>query len=323
MGKEKRYYWLKLKEGFFNQKEIKKLRKIAGGDTYTIIYLKMQLKSLATNGSLFHEGYEDEFASELALEIDEDPENIKITLLYLEKHNLIEKMENKYADEFILPIVRELTGSETATAGRVRRHRAKKALPCNNEVTPAKQNVTRVKQSGNGEIEKELDVNIDIEKDIPVIPEDFYKDNHDDILNQQDDNTTNTEEKQKVEDLLGKEKEKNCAKKEKERIAEKDLEEIYKTYPTQCFNGGGSTNRSCFDKEKLKKLIRVRGKGEIVEIIKMELEDRKKSGRYLRNFKTLVNNFPNKEDFGVIQPTRATGTLTEQQKQEFAKGIVG
>lgn len=36
----KRYYWLKLPDGFFRQKAIKKLRKIAGGDTYTIIYLK-------------------------------------------------------------------------------------------------------------------------------------------------------------------------------------------------------------------------------------------------------------------------------------------
>lgn len=33
----KRYYWLKLPDGFFRQKAIKKLRKIAGGDTYTII----------------------------------------------------------------------------------------------------------------------------------------------------------------------------------------------------------------------------------------------------------------------------------------------
>ena len=37
----KKYYWLRLKNNFFQQKEIKKLRKIAGGDTYTIIYLKL------------------------------------------------------------------------------------------------------------------------------------------------------------------------------------------------------------------------------------------------------------------------------------------
>ena len=42
----KKYFWLKLKDNFFKQKSIKKLRKMAGGDTFTIIYLKMQLLSL-------------------------------------------------------------------------------------------------------------------------------------------------------------------------------------------------------------------------------------------------------------------------------------
>ena len=46
----KRYYWLKLPDDFFRQKPIKKLRRIAGGDTYTIIYLKMLLVSLKNEG---------------------------------------------------------------------------------------------------------------------------------------------------------------------------------------------------------------------------------------------------------------------------------
>lgn len=48
----KRYYWLKLPDGFFRQKAIKKLRKIAGGDTYTIIYLKMLLVAMKQDGRL-------------------------------------------------------------------------------------------------------------------------------------------------------------------------------------------------------------------------------------------------------------------------------
>ena len=55
----KKYYWFKLKEDFFRQKEIKKLRKIAGGDTYTIIYLKMQLLSLQNAGILKYSAIED------------------------------------------------------------------------------------------------------------------------------------------------------------------------------------------------------------------------------------------------------------------------
>ncbi len=45
MSEPKRYFWLKLHKDFFQRKEIKRLRKIAGGDTYTIIYLKMLLRS--------------------------------------------------------------------------------------------------------------------------------------------------------------------------------------------------------------------------------------------------------------------------------------
>lgn len=48
----KRYYWLKLKEDFFEQRVIK-IKKIAGGDTYTIIYLKLQLLAMKNEGKLF------------------------------------------------------------------------------------------------------------------------------------------------------------------------------------------------------------------------------------------------------------------------------
>ncbi|MDS8126694.1 phage replisome organizer N-terminal domain-containing protein, partial [Streptococcus pneumoniae] len=44
--KNKRYYWIQLAQDFFKSKEMKLLRKIAGGDTHTIIYLKMMLISL-------------------------------------------------------------------------------------------------------------------------------------------------------------------------------------------------------------------------------------------------------------------------------------
>ena len=61
----KKYYWLKLKNNFFSQPKIKKLRKIAGGDTYTIIYLKMQLYSLEDDGKLYFDGIEEDFVEEM------------------------------------------------------------------------------------------------------------------------------------------------------------------------------------------------------------------------------------------------------------------
>ena len=153
----KRYYWLKLQDGFFTSKRIKKLRKLAGGDTFTIIYLKMQLLAMKTDGFLKWTGLEDDFASELALDLDEDPENVKVTLAYLISCGLVETSDNI---SFFLPWAVENTGSETASTQRVREFRARQALQCNTDVTPMKREGNVEKEI---EIEKELD--LEIEKD--------------------------------------------------------------------------------------------------------------------------------------------------------------
>ncbi|HCM89318.1 MULTISPECIES: phage replisome organizer N-terminal domain-containing protein [Vagococcus] len=126
--KAKRYYWLQLKTDFFDQKEIKLLRKIAGGDTYTVIYLKMLLASLKDEGKLYFESIGDDFAEEISLLIDEEPENVAMTLNFLETKQLIEVVEN---DEYYLNRIPEMLGSESYSAERVRRHREKKKLQGN------------------------------------------------------------------------------------------------------------------------------------------------------------------------------------------------
>ena len=144
MTNSKKYYWLKLKEDFFRDKKIKKLRKIAGGDTYTIIYLKMQLLSLKTDGLLFFDGVEDTFAEELALEIDENVDDIKVCLMFLIKNELLEYHQEN--EEYLLIEAKNFVGSETQTAERMRKMRAEKQkqlceVNCNN-VTRQLQNVT-------------------------------------------------------------------------------------------------------------------------------------------------------------------------------------
>jgi len=149
---EKRYYWLKLGEGFFKDKPIKKLRKLAGGDTYTVIFLKMLIKALETNGYLYYDGVEDDFASEVALEIDEDEENVKVTVNFLMSVGYLIPCED---DSFKLPHCDTMTGSETSSAARVRKHRnGQKALHCNSVVTEC-----------NTDIEKDIDIELDLEKD--------------------------------------------------------------------------------------------------------------------------------------------------------------
>ena len=43
MAKGKKYYWIRLKKTFFGDPKIKKMRRLDGGDTMSIIYLKMML----------------------------------------------------------------------------------------------------------------------------------------------------------------------------------------------------------------------------------------------------------------------------------------
>lgn len=163
----KRYYWLKLKEDFFAQPKIKKLRRIAGGDTYTIIYLKMQLLSLKNEGRLFFEGTEDNFVDEIALTIDEDPENVSVTVAYLIRHGLLEQCSD---DEYSMPQAIESIGSEADSTERVRRFRNRnKTLSdvtsvLQSNATPLQCNT--LETACNTEIEKETDIDKHIESDI-------------------------------------------------------------------------------------------------------------------------------------------------------------
>lgn len=152
----KKFFWLKLKEDFFRDKRIKKLRKIAGGDTYTIIYLKLQLLSLKHNGTLIYEGIEDTLEEELALEIDEDEDNVKIALAYLFNNGLIEETDPNH---FVMTETIKCIGSESASAERVRKHREikaekQKALQCNTQVTTCNIEIEKEKEI---ELEKELE----------------------------------------------------------------------------------------------------------------------------------------------------------------------
>lgn len=149
--KNKRYFWIQLAQDFFKSKEMKLLRKIAGGDTHTIIYLKMMLISLEDGGHIYYDGLADNLAEEIALVIDENVEDIKITLIFLESKGLLTRNSDR---DYFLEQVPEMVGSETASARRVRKFREnKQALQCNNDVTKR-----------NGDIDKEID--IEIEKDI-------------------------------------------------------------------------------------------------------------------------------------------------------------
>lgn len=157
MSNGKRYYWLKLHDDFFNSKRIKKMRRMAGGDTYTIIYLKLQLMAMKKDGVLTFSGLEPTFAEELALDLDEEVDDVRMTLAYLVSCGLAES--NGEATLFF-PYAVENVGSEGASAQRMRDLRARQnaaALPeasqCDISVTERKRREEKEKRDRE-EIEK-------------------------------------------------------------------------------------------------------------------------------------------------------------------------
>lgn len=158
----KKYYWLKLKEDFFNNIRMKKLRRIAGGEIFTIIYLKMQLLSLQNEGALIYEGIEETFTDEIALKIDEDPENVKLTCIFLQNCGLIEQTDG---NTFVLTETVDCIGKESESAKRMRKLRENSSTKrletsqCDASVTQLCENVREC------DTEKEIEKEKDIERD--------------------------------------------------------------------------------------------------------------------------------------------------------------
>lgn len=153
MASNKKYYWLKLKEDFFEEKQIKYLRKLPDGDKLVIAYLKMQLKSLRTEGFIKYDSILPSNEDELAMILDEDSNIVKLMIQALLQVKAIEILDD---GSFYMIAMQDLIGKEGQSAERVRNFRERQkqvALQCNTDVTKC-----------NTEIEKEIEKEID--KDI-------------------------------------------------------------------------------------------------------------------------------------------------------------
>lgn len=155
----KTYFWIKLFADFFDQKEIKKLRKIAGGDTFTIIYFRLMLLSLNTKGELYWEEIEPSIAEELALDLGEKLDDVRATLSYLISVGLAEELS---PNVILLNRMDEMVGTETDKARMMRELRARrKALgEAGNNVTTMLPDSDKCYPDIDGEEETEAEVRV-------------------------------------------------------------------------------------------------------------------------------------------------------------------
>ena len=164
----KRFYWLKLQEHFFQDKAVKKLRRMPNGDTCVMIYLKMLLLSLSSSGELYFDGLEQDFHTELALTLDEDEELVRDTLEFLMR---VHRLEQKSETVYYLPEVGAVTGSESASAERMRKARQKPADAKTQELVQAPAEACDTEAAhcdtpaAHCDVEKEIEKELEIEKE--------------------------------------------------------------------------------------------------------------------------------------------------------------
>lgn len=160
----KKYYWLKLKNTYFNQLTQKKMKRQPNGKEMQIIYLRMLLSSIDKEGKIYYQGVYDSLEEELAEEFDEPVEIVKQTITFLIANNMVTIDADHTCH---IPEAVECIGSEWDSAERMRRKRSiDKASLCDGSVTASDGNVT----TSDTEIERELDSELeqDPERELDV-----------------------------------------------------------------------------------------------------------------------------------------------------------
>lgn len=167
-AKMKRYYWLKLKEDFFETDTIRWIEEQPNGIIYSNFYLKLCLKSLKTYGKLIrfigdnYLPYDDESLSKLT---GVDIDTVRCAMALLTKIGLIKILET---GELYLDRVEEMLGSESDKAEYYRDYRQRKRLKADDDVTKKLQCDCNANIS-QSQHKTDIDIDIDIDKDIDNI----------------------------------------------------------------------------------------------------------------------------------------------------------
>lgn len=124
-----RYYWLKLNENFFESDVVEWLEDQENGEKYVLLYLKLCLKSLKTDGTLVRQVGKmtiQHTAESIAKQTQFDIEIVESALALFEQIGLIEKNDK---GESYLPEVANMIGSgsasESATKKKTQRQNKK------------------------------------------------------------------------------------------------------------------------------------------------------------------------------------------------------
>ena len=117
---EKRYYYLKLKENFFETDEMVVLENMENGKEYSIILLKMYLRSLKDEGKLMIRKLIPYTPESLACVLRHDVRVVEQAIEVFEKLGLIEKLDS---GAIFMTDIQNFIGESSTDADRKRAYR--------------------------------------------------------------------------------------------------------------------------------------------------------------------------------------------------------
>jgi len=149
MSDNKKYYYLKLKENFFDSEEMIILQNMPDGYLYSDILMKLYLRSLKNEGKLMFKDLIPYTPQALAQVVRHQVGTIEKALDIFQKLGLVETLDN---GAIYMLEIQNFIGESSTEADRIREYRTK-----------IKKDVQMLQQKNNKntpEIESELDINI-------------------------------------------------------------------------------------------------------------------------------------------------------------------
>jgi hypothetical protein len=88
-----------------------------------------------------------------------------------------------------------------------------------------------------------------------------------------------------------------------------DIESVYTEYPARCPIKARSTGKGSKNKNQIRALLQKHTKDELINIIRLYVSDAKKTGAWIKNFTTFLNNLPDMQSIPPIPAPRDMGSL--------------
>ncbi|MCD3234283.1 DnaD domain protein [Clostridium botulinum D/C] len=161
MSDNRKYYYLKLKENFFDTEEIKILEQMTNGYKYSNILLKLYLKSLKFNGALRVNEYIPYNEEMIAAVTNHDVDTVRTAITLFKQLKLIDILNN--GTIYMLDI-QNFIGKSSTEADRVRDFR-RKIEEEKKRLEGTSTNVVQMYNESTPEIELDTELDIELDKD--------------------------------------------------------------------------------------------------------------------------------------------------------------